>query len=223
MWASKWRRPCGVARLEDPDVGSAIQGLLKRVVGRSGNQVWVTVEGPGGVRDIEATDILVAAGRIPNTRSVGLDQAGVDLDARGYIAVDDKLQTSAKNIWALGDCAGSPQFTHVGYDDFRVVLSNLTGGDRTTRGRLIPYCLFSDPELAHVGLSEAEAKAKNVPYRVARIPASLVMRMHTLSATRGFVKALVGEDDRILGFTAFCAEASERLAAVQTAMLGGMP
>jgi len=134
MWASKWRRPCGVARLEDPDVGSAIQGLLKRVVGRSGNQVWVTVEGPGGVRDIEATDILVAAGRIPNTRSVGLDQAGVDLDARGYIAVDDKLQTSAKNIWALGDCAGSPQFTHAAFDDFRVVRDNLNGGNRTTPG-----------------------------------------------------------------------------------------
>jgi len=96
--------------------------------------VWVTVEGPGGVRDIEATDILVAAGRIPNTRSVGLDQAGVDLDARGYIAVDDKLQTSAKNIWALGDCAGSPQFTHAAFDDFRVVRDNLNGGNRTTPG-----------------------------------------------------------------------------------------
>jgi len=90
--------------------------------------------GPGGVRDIEATDILVAAGRIPNTRSVGLDQAGVDLDARGYIAVDDQLQTSAKNIWALGDCAGSPQFTHAAFDDFRVVRDNLNGGNRTTPG-----------------------------------------------------------------------------------------
>ena len=123
----------------------------------------------------------------------------------------------------MGDCAGSPQFTHAGYDDFRVVLSNLTGGGRTTSGRIIPYCLFTDPELARVGMSETEAKAKNISYRVARIPMSLVMRMHTLSQTRGFMKALIGADDRILGFTAFCAEASEAMAVVQTAILNGLP
>jgi pyruvate/2-oxoglutarate dehydrogenase complex dihydrolipoamide dehydrogenase (E3) component len=103
------------------------------------------------------------------------------------------------------------------------VLDNLAGGSRTTRGRLIPYCLFTDPELAHVGMNESEARAKDVPYRVARMPMSLVLRTRTLSETRGFMKALIGADDRILGFTAFGAEASESMAVVQTAMLGGMP
>ena len=102
-------------------------------------------------------------------------------------------------------------------------LSNLNGGDRTTRNRLIPYCLFTDPELAHVGMSETEARATNVSYRVARLPASKILRMRTISQTRGFIKALIGDDDRILGFTAFCAEASELVAAVQTAMLGRLP
>src|SRR5208337_3697358 len=120
--------------------------------------------------------------------------------------------------WATGDGAGSPQFTHVGFDDFRVVMDNLKGGSRTTRGRLIPYCLFTDPELAHVGLSEKEAQAKTVSYRLAQLPMSLVLRTRTLSQTRGFIKALIGGDDRILGFTALGAEASELMAVVQTAM-----
>jgi pyruvate/2-oxoglutarate dehydrogenase complex dihydrolipoamide dehydrogenase (E3) component len=123
----------------------------------------------------------------------------------------------------MGDCAGSPQFTHAGYDDFRVVLNNLAGGNRTTSGRLIPYCLFTDPELAHVGMSESDARGKYVACRVAKIPMTIVPRMRTLSQTRGFMKALIGADDRILGFTAFGAEASEVMSVVQTAMLGGMP
>src|SRR4029077_4831021 len=121
------------------------------------------------------------------------------------------------------DCAGSPHFTHVAFDDFRIVLENLAGGNRSTRGRLIPYCFFTDPELAHVGLSESDARARNVAYRIARLPMSLVLRTRTLSQTRGVVKTLIGPDDRILGFTAFGAEASEMLASVQTAMLGNMP
>ena len=150
-------------------------------------------------------------------------QAGVELDARGYIRVNDRLQTTAPDVWATGECAGSPQFTHVGEDDCRVVLDNLAGGSRTTRDRLIPYCLFTDPELAHVGLSETEAKARGVPYRIVRQPMAAVFRARTLSETRGFMKALVGADERILGFTAFGAEASEPMAVVQTAMLGGLP
>jgi len=126
-------------------------------------------------------------------------------------------------VWATGECAGSPQFTHVGEDDCRIVLDNLAGGSRTTRGRLIPYCLFTDPELAHVGLTESEARAKGVPYRIARMPMAMVLRTHTLSQTRGFMKALLGADDRILGFTALGAEASELMAVAQTAMLGGIP
>jgi pyruvate/2-oxoglutarate dehydrogenase complex dihydrolipoamide dehydrogenase (E3) component len=170
-----------------------------------------------------ATVRLAATGRTPNTDRLDADRARVELDARGYIRVNDRLQTSAPDVWATGECAGSPQFTHVGEDDCRVVLDNLAGGSRTTRGRLIPYCLFTDPELAHVGLTESEARATGVPYRIARLPMALVLRTRTLSQTRGFMKALIGADDRILGFTAFGAEASELMAVVQTAMLGGMP
>src|SRR5262249_36119811 len=136
---------------------------------------------------------------------------------------DERLRTSAPDIWAVGDCAGSPMFTHVGYDDFRVVLADMTGGVRTTRDRLIPYCLFTDPELAHVGLHESEARAKKIPYRVWKLPMAAVLRTRTLSETRGFMKALIGPDDRILGFTVFGAEASELMAVVQTAMVAGMP
>ncbi len=221
---------------EDQDVSAALLKLMKdegievmlqtkalSVAGRSGNSVTFKLRSLATESTLEATDILVAAGRTPNTDRLDVARGGVELDSRGYIRVNDRLQTSAGDVWAMGDCAGSPQFTHVGYDDFRVVLSNLNGGDRTTRGRLIPYCLFTDPELAHIGMSESEAKANNIPYRVARIPASLVMRMRTLAQTRGFMKALIGADDRVLGFTAFCAEASEQMAVVQTAMLARIP
>src|SRR5262249_47429393 len=127
------------------------------------------------------------------------------------------------DVWATGECAGSPQFTHVGEDDCRIVLDNLAGGKRTTRGRLIPYCLFTDPELAHVGMTESEARAQGGSYRVSRMPMAMVLRTHTLSQTRGFRKALIGADDRLLGFTAFGAEASELMAVAQTAMMGGLP
>jgi pyruvate/2-oxoglutarate dehydrogenase complex dihydrolipoamide dehydrogenase (E3) component len=221
---------------EDPDVAHAIAELMRDegievvsqaevldVSGRSGSGVKLRVRDGASERTFEASDILVAAGRTANTDRIDVDKAGVRLDSRGYIQVNEWLQTSAPDVWALGDCAGSPQFTHVGFDDFRVVLDNLTGGNRTTRGRLIPYCLFTDPELAHVGMNETELKAKNISYRLARLPMSLVLRTRTLSQTRGFVKALIGSDDRILGFTAFGAEASEMMAVAQTAMLGGMP
>jgi len=221
---------------EDPDVADALRELLTdegvevllhsevlSVTGRSGTGVALRVRSGATERALEASDILVAVGRTPNTDRLDAGRAGVELDSRGYIRVNDRLQTSAPDVWATGECAGSPQFTHVGEDDCRVVLDNLAGGSRTTRGRLIPYCLFTDPELAHVGLNESEARARGVPYRIARMPMEKVLRTHTLSQTRGFMKALIGADDRILGFTAFGAEASEQMAVVQTAMLGGIP
>jgi pyruvate/2-oxoglutarate dehydrogenase complex dihydrolipoamide dehydrogenase (E3) component len=221
---------------EDPDVADALRELLTdegvevllhsevlSVTGRSGTGVALRVRSGATERTLEASDILVAVGRTPNTDRLDPERARVELDSRGYIRVNNRLQTSAPDVWATGECAGSPQFTHVGEDDCRVVLDNLAGGSRTTRGRLIPYCLFTDPELAHVGLNESEATAKRVPYRIVRMPMAKVLRTHTLSQTRGFMKGLIGADDRILGFTAFGAEASEQMAVVQTAMLGGMP
>jgi pyruvate/2-oxoglutarate dehydrogenase complex dihydrolipoamide dehydrogenase (E3) component len=208
--------------LTDEGVEVMLQSEVLSVTGRSGSGVALRVRSRSTERTLDASDILVATGRTPNTDRLDAARAGVELDARGYIRVNDRLQTTAPDVWATGECAGSPQFTHVGEDDCRVVLDNLAGGSRTTRGRLIPYCLFTDPELAHVGLTESEARARGVPYRVARMPMARVFRALTLSQTRGFVKALVGADDRILGFTALGAEASELMAVAQTAMLGGI-
>ncbi len=221
---------------EDPDVAEALLELMTddgvevllqteilNVTGRSGEEVAFRVRSGTAERTLAASDILVAAGRTPNTDRLDTAKAGVELDSRGYIRVNEWLQTSAPEVWATGECAGSPQFTHVGEDDCRVVLDHLAGGKRTTRGRLIPYCLFTDPELAHVGLTESEARSKGISYRSARMPMAMVLRTHTLSQTRGFMKALIGADDRILGFTAFGAEASELMAVAQTAMIGGIP
>ena len=122
-------------------------------------QIRLRAENHHGDQTIEGSDLLVAAGRTPNTRGIGLEAAGVQLDGRGYIKVNERLETTAEGVWAMGDCAGSPQFTHVAFDDFRVVRDNLNGGSRTTRDRLIPFCMFTDPELARVGLNESEAKS----------------------------------------------------------------
>jgi pyruvate/2-oxoglutarate dehydrogenase complex dihydrolipoamide dehydrogenase (E3) component len=149
------------------------------------------------------SDIVVATGRTPNTDRLDAAKAGVELDRRGYLRVNDWLQTTAPDVWATGECAGSTQFTHVGEDDCRIVLDILAAGSRTTRGRLIPYCLVTDPELAHVGLTESEAHSSRVPYRIARMPMAMVLWTHTLSEMRGFMRALISADDRILGFTAF--------------------
>jgi pyruvate/2-oxoglutarate dehydrogenase complex dihydrolipoamide dehydrogenase (E3) component len=226
-----------LAGREDPDVAAALQEMLRDegivihldakvldVQGRSGQTVSLQLHTPSGDQTIEGSDILVAAGRAPNTHGLGLDLAGVALDARGYIAVNDRLETSAPDVWAIGECAGSPQFTHVSIDDFRVIWDNLAGGDRATRGRLVRYCMFTDPPLARVGLSEAEAQHQGITVRVAKLPIQAVLRSRTTSETRGFMKALVEADGgRILGFTMLGAEAGEVMAVVQTAMLAGMP
>jgi pyruvate/2-oxoglutarate dehydrogenase complex dihydrolipoamide dehydrogenase (E3) component len=222
---------------EDPDAADAIGRLFGdegievllsaeplQVEGRSGEGVRLGVRTPQGERRLEGSDILVATGRTPNTAGIGLDTAGVRLDARGYVQVNDRLETSAPDVWAIGECAGSPQFTHVSEDDFRVIRDNLAGGNRTTRDRLIPFCLFTDPALARVGLSEGEARRRGVAVRVAKLPMGAVLRTRTTGETRGFMKALLdARTDRILGFTMFGPEAGEVMAVVQTAMLAGMP
>src|SRR5580700_2023701 len=164
---------------------------VAQVEGSSGGSVRVTLATSAGTSLLEGSDILVSTGRIPNTANVGLDKTGVATDARGYIQVNERLETTAPGIWALGECAGSPQFTHVSEDDFRIVQANLHGGSRNTRDRLIPFCLFTDPEIARVGLNENEAVAAGRPYRVGKRPMQAVLRARTLSETRGFMKALV--------------------------------
>ena len=153
-----------------------------------------------------------------------MELAGVELTGRGYIKVNEHLQTTATDVWAIGEVAGSPQFTHISVDDFRVVHANLTGGNRVTTGRQVPYCLFTDPELARIGLSENEAQAQGTSYRLFQVPMESNLRARTLSETRGFLKSLVeAEGDRILGFTAFGSGAGEIMAVVQIAMTAGMP
>ena len=222
---------------EDPDVANEVQRILRdegiqvlvgaetlHLHGRSGEGVSLVVSTASGLQTIEGSDILVAAGRIPNTAGIGLDEAGVELDSRGYIRVNERLETSASKVWAIGECAGSPQFTHVSVDDFQIIKDNLAGGKRSTRDRLIPYCMFTDPPLARVGLTEGEAQRQGVTVRVARLPTSAVLWTQTTDETQGFMKALVsGSDDRILGFTMIGAEAGEVMAAVQTAMLADLP
>jgi pyruvate/2-oxoglutarate dehydrogenase complex dihydrolipoamide dehydrogenase (E3) component len=222
---------------EDPDVCEALGSLLadegvdillnariKQISGKSGDSVRIVLEQNGIEKALRGSHVLVAAGRIPNTEGLGLELTGVELTERGYIKVDERLQTTAPGVWAIGEVAGSPQFTHISVDDFRVVHSNLTGGSRVTTGRQVPYCLFTDPELARIGLSETEAEAQGKAYRLFKVPMESNLRARTLAETRGFLKALVEADtDRILGFTAFGAGAGEILASVQTAMIAGLP
>ena len=190
------------------------------VQGRSGQAVSVQLRTAAGDQTIEGSDILVAAGRTPNTQGVGLELAGVALDQRGFIAVNDRLETSAPDVLAIGEAAGSAQFTHVSFDDFRIISANLSGGNRSKRDRQVPYCMFTDPPLARVGLSEAEAQRQGIAVRVAKLPMASVLRAQTISETRGFMKALVeANGERILGFTMIGPEAGEVMTVVQTAML----
>jgi len=222
---------------QDPDVAAEIVQILTQegidvvapaeivsVEGRSGAGVNLVMRTNSRETTISGSDILVATGRTPNTTGIGLESAGIRLDSNGYILVNDRLETTAPNVWAIGECAGSPQFTHVSLDDFRVIRDNLAGGNRTTRDRLIPSCLFIDPQVAHVGMTEAEAARRGFAVRIAKLPATAVLRTRTISETVGFMKALINpKDDRILGFTMVGAEAGEVLAVVQMVMLAGLP
>jgi pyruvate/2-oxoglutarate dehydrogenase complex dihydrolipoamide dehydrogenase (E3) component len=222
---------------EDPDVADAVRQVLTgegieilakaelvKAEGKSGEAVSIVVRTPDGEQTVTGSDILAATGRTANTANIGLDLAGVEIDSRGFITVNDRLETTAAGTWAIGECAGSPQFTHASFDDFRVIRDNLAGGSRTTRDRLIPYCLFTDPPLARVGLSETDARLGGLETRVARLPMEAVLRARTTSETVGFMKALVDAgSDRILGFAMLGPEAGEVMAVVQAAMLAGMP
>ena len=182
---------------EDHDVSEGLQQLcvdegievftnttVGHVDGLSGESVRLHATRDGSEIIVKGTHLLVASGRTPNTDGIGLELAGVERDDRSFVKVNEKLQTTAADVWAMGDCAGSPQFTHIAFDDFRVVRDNLAGGHRVTTGRQVPICLFTDPELARVGLSESEARRRGIRYRLAKIPMSNVLRQNALRDAR---------------------------------------
>jgi pyruvate/2-oxoglutarate dehydrogenase complex dihydrolipoamide dehydrogenase (E3) component len=230
-------RESRLASNEDADISQAILQLFQDegidvlldthvlgVNGLSGEQVSLQVQSGEGLRTVQGSDILVALGRTPNTSGIGLEKAGIEVTEKGHIRVNDRLETTAANVWAMGDCAGSPYFTHVSEDDFAIIHENLNGGQRSTRDRLVPSCTFLDPELARVGLNESQARERGVSYRVASVPVDSGWRPWTISERRGFMKTLIDADsDRILGFTAFGPEAGELMGTVQLAMLAGLP
>jgi pyruvate/2-oxoglutarate dehydrogenase complex dihydrolipoamide dehydrogenase (E3) component len=209
---------------KDEGVEIVVNARIKQVTGKSGQGVKIVLEQDGAEKALEGSDILVAAGRTPNTEGLGLELAGVELTDGGYIKVNQRLETTAPGVWAAGEVAGSPKFTHVSIDDARVVRDNMAGKNHVTTGRQIPFCLFTDPELARIGLNEKTAKAQGIAYRLFKIPMEAVLRARTLLETRGFLKALVEiNGDKILGFTAFSVDGGETMPCVQVAMMAGLP
>jgi pyruvate/2-oxoglutarate dehydrogenase complex dihydrolipoamide dehydrogenase (E3) component len=221
---------------EDSDVSEAVSQLFEaegismirnarvaHVEGRSGEGIRLTVVQGKAEFALEGSHLLIATGRAPNTEELGLANAGIETTEHGFIKVNERLETTAPGVWAMGDCAGSPFFTHISFEDFRIVRDNMAGGKRVTTGRQIPSCLFTDPELARIGLNETEAKRQGIAYRLAKIPMIAVLRTRTLSETRGFLKALVGMDDQVLGFTGFGVGVGELMPAIQLAMKHGLP
>src|SRR5208282_2571756 len=220
---------------EDLDIAGGIRDLLHDegidlitsahvglVSGRSGDSVSLHAMISGTEKIIEGSHLLVALGKTPNTNGIGLERAGIELTSSGYVRVNDRLETTVPAVWAMGDCAGSPAFTHMAFDDFRIVRDNLNGKQRSTTNRQVPFCLFIEPELARAGLNEVEAKRQGVAYRLTELPVSAILRTRTTAETLGKLKALVAEDDRILGFTALCPRAGELLPPVQLAMRAGL-
>ncbi|MEA3164750.1 MAG: hypothetical protein QOE88_2568, partial [Verrucomicrobiota bacterium] len=226
-----------LAHHEDEDISQGLEEMCRaeginvvtnakvtRVKGKSGEWIRLLGTRDGVELSLEGTHLLVAGGRTPNTSGIGLEKAGVETTDRGHVKVNERLQTTAEGVWAVGDCAGSPHFTHISENDFAVVSDNIAGGHRVTTGRQDPFCMFTDPELARIGLSEREAKQRGISYRLAKLPMASVFRAMTISETRGFMKALIDtESDRIIGFTMFGTGAGEVMATVQMTMLAGLP
>ncbi|KAK0752972.1 hypothetical protein B0T18DRAFT_315236 [Schizothecium vesticola] len=230
-------RNAQVLKAEDADVIAELTAILSRegvqfltsttvtsVSGVSGDEVILRLSG-SGLTEIRGSHLIVATGRTPTTSGIGLDEAGIKLTPAGHVAVDEQLCTSVAGVFAVGDCAGSPYFTHIGWDDYRVLLASLTGSPREggTTNRQIPSVLFTSPELAHVGLREHEARAKGVPYRLAKLPMAGFLRTRALGETTGFAKVLVEADgDKVLGFTALGPAVGELLPVVQLVMKLGL-
>jgi pyruvate/2-oxoglutarate dehydrogenase complex dihydrolipoamide dehydrogenase (E3) component len=219
---------------EDADVAHEVATIMKQDgielllnaraarVAKTGAQIQLTVRTCNESRVLDGSHLLVATGRVPNTDSLNVSAAGIATDSRGFIRVNGKLETSGAGIFALGDIKGEPAFTHISYDDFRILRTNLIEkGSATTDGRLVPYTLFIDPQLGRIGLTEAEARAQNVPIRVARMPMTNVARALEVDETRGFMKAVVDAGtDQILGVAVLGLEGGEVMSMLELAMMG---
>ncbi len=209
---------------EDEGIHLALNAKVQNVSGTSGQSVRLSLLKNGAEQTIEGSHLLVTGARTPNTRDIGLELAGVELTHQGFIKVNERLETTASGVWAVGEVAGSPHFTHISEDDFRVVRDNMLGGNHVTTGRQVPFCLFTDPEFARIGLSETEAKRQGIAYRLFKVPMAAVFRAQSLMETRGLLKCLVErESDKIVGFAAFGVGAGEIMGCVQIAMLGNLP
>jgi pyruvate/2-oxoglutarate dehydrogenase complex dihydrolipoamide dehydrogenase (E3) component len=223
---------------EDADVADAVADILRedgievlleteaQHVARDGDgKVQVTIKNEDGERTLEGSHLLVAIGRPPNTDSLDLEAAGVETDKRGFVQVNERLETNVEGIYALGDAKGGPAFTHISYDDFHVLDTNvLEGGNATITDRLVPYTVFIDPQLGRVGLGEAEATEQGLNFRVAKMPMTHVARALETDETRGFMKAIVDADtDLILGCAILGIEGGEIMSMIQIAMMGKVP
>jgi pyruvate/2-oxoglutarate dehydrogenase complex dihydrolipoamide dehydrogenase (E3) component len=222
---------------EDPDVADAVAAILRddeievlldsspeKAAPLPEGGFRLTLKTPQGPKEITGSHVLAAAGRVPNTEGLGLSEAGVAVDRGGFVKANNRLETSAPGIWAMGDVKGGPAFTHISYDDFRILRANLLqGGSATTDGRLVPYTVFIDPQLGRIGLTETEARARGLRFRVARLPMEHVARAIESGETRGFMKALVETGtERILGCAVLGMEGGELMAMFQLAMMGGL-
>jgi len=223
---------------EDADVAGAVLDILREDgidvllnakaarVARQGPKVQVFIQAKDAApRTIEGSHLLVATGRVPNTDSLNVAAAGIELDANGFIKVNEKLETSAKGIYALGDIKGGPAFTHISYDDFRILRANLIEkGSASIAGRLVPYTVFIDPQLGRVGLTETEAREQRGKIRVAKMPMNYVARALEMDETRGFMKIIVDAGSKqILGAAILGIEGGEIMSQVQIAMMGKLP
>ncbi|HUI74812.1 MAG TPA: mercuric reductase [Candidatus Acidoferrum sp.] len=222
---------------EDEDVCEAVLQILRedgielllnattsRVAG-VGGKIGLELQSAGMARTLEGSHLLVATGRMPNTDSLNVAAAGIEADERGFIRVNDRLETTAKDIYALGDIKGGPAFTHISYDDFRIIRTNLLEkGSASIAGRLLVYTLFLDPQLGRVGLNETQARAQDLHIRVAKMPMSYVARALEMDETRGFMKVIVDADSgQMLGATVLGIEGGEIMAQIQLAMMGKLP
>ncbi|HMJ24803.1 MAG TPA: mercuric reductase [Pyrinomonadaceae bacterium] len=222
---------------EDTDVADAvlkvmeddgIKVLLKTEAvstKKAGAEIELTVRSSEGEQTLRGTQLLVAVGRKPNTEDLNLAAAGIETDRQGNVIVNNKLETNVPGVYALGDVKGGPQFTHISYDDFRIIRTNLLeDGDATTDGRFVPYTVFIDPQLGRIGISEAEAKERGLNFRVAKLEMSHVARAIEMSETRGFLKAIVdAETKQILGATVLGVEGGEIMSMFEIAMMGKLP